>query len=276
MDGGLIVVRQLPVIEDQLRQVQTQIEARVRAALEMPCTEDTRKAVKQVRAELTREYQDLEARRKEVKRAILEPYERFEAVYRQCAGDLYVRADAQLKSRVDEVEGSLRREKEASLRIWFAEYRASLGLDEAFGFERSGIRVTLSASEKSLRERAKAFLDRVAGDLRLIGTLEDRDEVLSEYRKRLDVSQAVTEVDKRHKDAEAERAAREAREARQAEMAAAAEKVEAYLLPPAAMQPSEKDPDEVIPRLTFTALGATRRQLRKLREFLKQEGIRYE
>lgn len=276
MDGGLIVVRQLPVIEDRLRQVQEQVAARVQAALEMPCTEDTRKAVKQVRAELTREYQELEARRKEVKRAILEPYERFEAVYRQCAGDLYVRADAQLKARVDEVEGGLRREKEASIRGWFAEYRASLGLDEAFSFEQSGVRVTLSASEKSLREQAKSFLDRVAGDLRLIDTLEDRDEVLAEYRKRLDVSQAVTEVDKRHMAAEAERAKREAREARQAEMAAAAEKVEAYLPPPVAVQASEKDQDEIIPRLTFTAVGATRRQLRKLREFLNMEGIRYE
>lgn len=277
MENNLIVVKQLPVIEDQLRMVQESIEARVRDALALPCTEATRTAVKKERAALKKEFDMLEERRKAVKRSILEPYERFEGIYRRCAADIYRQADAELKSRIDAVESGLRQEKEEALRAWFEEYRDFLGLDGTFCLTRSGVRVTLSESKKSLQDRAKAFLDRVAGDIQMIDTLEDRDEILAEYRTSLDVSAAVTAVKLRHKAAGDERVAREAREARQAEMDAAAEKAEqAYLYPPVMVPPPEKDPDEVIPRLTFTAVGATRRQLRNLKEFLNQEGIRYE
>lgn len=276
-ESGLIVVKQLPVIEDQLRKVQEQIQTRVQAALALPCTEETRTAVKKERAALKKEFDMLEDRRKAVKRAILEPYERFEAVYKQCTADIYRQADAELKARVDAVEYGLRQEKEEALRAWFSEYREFLGLDASFCFTRSGIRVTLSESRKSLQERAKAFLDRVAGDLRMIETLEDRDEVLAEYRTSLDVSAAVTAVNLRRKAAEEERAAREAREANRTAMDAAAKEVEqAYLQPPVLATPPEKDPNEVFDSCTFTVLNVTREQLKRLKEFLNMEGIQYE
>lgn len=49
MSNELIVVRQLPVIEDQLRTVHDTIQARVSAVLEMECTEETYKEVKKAR-----------------------------------------------------------------------------------------------------------------------------------------------------------------------------------------------------------------------------------
>ena len=64
MENNLIVVKQLPVIEDQLRMVQESIEARVRDALALPCTEATRTAVKKERAALKKEFDMLEERRK--------------------------------------------------------------------------------------------------------------------------------------------------------------------------------------------------------------------
>jgi len=74
MNDNLIIVRQLPVIEDQLLQVKASIESRVGEALSLACTEDTYKAVKKARSELNKEYAELERRRKEVKASILAPY----------------------------------------------------------------------------------------------------------------------------------------------------------------------------------------------------------
>ena len=69
MENNLIVIKQLPVIEDQLVAVKQSIEERVNAALSLVCTEDTYKDIKKVRSELNKEYQELEKRRKRASRA---------------------------------------------------------------------------------------------------------------------------------------------------------------------------------------------------------------
>lgn len=223
MVNELIVIKQLPVIEDQLREVKATIQAHVDEALSLACTEETYKIVKSTRAALNKEYVALESRRKQVKAEILAPYERFEATYKECVGDLYVDADKKLKQRIAEIEGSLRQQKEDKVFSYYAEYLKSLGLDPAIApFSRSGIKTTLSESEKSLKARAKAFLDGVESDLRLIATLENKDEILVEYRRTLDVSDAVTTVSDRHKAMERERLRREEAEAVRAEKEAAA------------------------------------------------------
>ena len=41
MENNLIVVKQLPIIEDQLRQVKASVDARVAQALALACTEES-------------------------------------------------------------------------------------------------------------------------------------------------------------------------------------------------------------------------------------------
>ena len=103
MDTGLITIEQLPVISEKLQAVKESIQTRVNEALSLVCTEDTYKSVKKVRSDLNKEYQELEAKRKEVKNAIMAPYQQFEAVYKECAGDLYSQADIQLRAKITEV-----------------------------------------------------------------------------------------------------------------------------------------------------------------------------
>ena len=91
MDQDLIVVKQLPVIEDQLIAVKESIETRVKEATSLICTEDNYKDVKKVRADLSKEYQEMETRRKAVKAAIIAPYDQFEKIYKDCVGDAYAR-----------------------------------------------------------------------------------------------------------------------------------------------------------------------------------------
>lgn len=215
MSTDLIVVKQLPVIEEQLRTVKMTIQSRVNDVLAMECTEDTYREVKKARAELNAEFRELESRRKAVKTQVEAPYKAFEKVYKDCAADIYAQADRELAEKIYAVEGGLRSQKAAAVQAYFGEYRDSLHLPaDIANYDFAGINVTLTASEKSLKKQAKDYLDRIQEDLSLIDTLPDRDEVLAEYRKCMSVSKAVQAVRDRHARIEAERQRRlEAEEA---------------------------------------------------------------
>lgn len=217
VENNLIVIKQLPVIEDQLVAVKQSIEVRVNEALSLICTEDTYKDIKRVRSELNKEYQELEKRRKEVKAQILKPYESFEGIYKECAGDLYAMADAQLKKKIGEVEDGLRKQKEDDLISYFAEHRAEAKIPEDFvTLEAAGIKVGLSDSKTALHKKVDEFLDRIASDLQVIETLESRDEVLTEYKDGYNLSAAMLKVENRHRAIEAERIRREEMQAKKA------------------------------------------------------------
>lgn len=284
MSKDLIVVKQLPVIEEQLRQVKENIEQRVSVALSLVCNEDTYKEVKRERAELSKEYKLLEDRRKEVKRVIMEPYLRFEDLYKSCAGDIYTEADAKLKVKIDEVEDGIKSEKAEEIHEYFSEYCKSKNID-FIKFEDTGINVTMSASKKSLKERAAAFVDKVAEDLALVETQEHKEEILVEYKKSLNIAQAITSVTARKEAVENERQRREAMKAEQAARAEAQKKVEAVVeaeeikIPePTAAPieiPIESSADETVYETSFKVLG-TIEQLKALKNFLEEGGYKYE
>ena len=82
--NDLIRVTQLPVIEERLRSMKAHVDESVQEALSLVCTEETVTAVKKARADLNNQFADLEEQRKAVKKAVMEPWERFEAVYKEC------------------------------------------------------------------------------------------------------------------------------------------------------------------------------------------------
>lgn len=100
MDNTLMKVTQLPVIEEHLRSRKEQTEQRVAEAMSLVCTDETLTSVKNIRAEMNREFADAETQRKAIKAAIMEKYDSFEAVYRECIADPYKRADADLKAKM--------------------------------------------------------------------------------------------------------------------------------------------------------------------------------
>ena len=287
---NIIVIKQLPVIEDQLRTLREAVESKVSEALSLAVTEDTVKAVKAVRAALNKEYKDLEERRKQVKLAILEPYDRFEATYRECIGNLYTDADQKLREKIDAVESGVKDAKRQALKYYFEEYRASVGLsDEPLAsFEKWDVNITKSASDKSLRQSAKAYLDMIRGDLDTIATMENADEILVEYKACRELNRAIAAVNERRRRMEeekerrekmaAERAEREAREREAMAKVEAAAKVTPVAPPEEVKKPEivEEPAEKVFPRFTFTVINATKSQLIKVREFMKQEGIQYE
>ena len=125
MSNEIIVVKQLPIIVEQLAQVKETVLQRVTTVASLVCTDETVKEVKKARAELSAEFKAWEEKRKEVKTAVMTPYEQFEAVYKDCVSDAYKKADADLKAKIDEVEQELKNKKAAAVKEYFAEYLTS-------------------------------------------------------------------------------------------------------------------------------------------------------
>lgn len=277
MNNEIIKVTQLPIIVEQLHEVKAEVTEKVEQALSLVCTEDTVKDVKKVRSDLNKELKDYEERRKAVKKAIMTPYEQFEAVYKDCISDTYKKADSELKNKIDSVENELKAQKIAEVKAYFDEYLQSKGIDFVT-FESTHINVTLSASMKSLKEQAKAFVDKIVDDLNLIDTQEHKDEILYEYRASLNVSNAITTVANRYKaieEAKAREEERKAREQAEAEAAAKVESVVEAVAPPTVEPIAPPVEEEKTYTLKFTVRG-TMPQLKALKEFLNNGGYDYE
>lgn len=273
MNDEIIVIKQLPQIEEHLQLIKEEVTAKVNDALSLVCNEDTLKSVKAARADLNKDFKDFEERRKAVKKAIMTPYEAFEAVYKDCISDTYKKADIELKAKIDSVENELKEQKTAEVKGYFDEYLQSKAID-FITFESANINVTLSASMKSLKEQAKTFIDRICDDLSLIDTQEHKDEILYEYKQSLNVSAAITTVVNRHKQLEAMKAIEEEQKAKKQAAAEAAAKVEA-VAPPTVEPIAPPVEEEPVLTLRFT-VRAKRSKLRELKEYLERNGFDYE
>lgn len=267
----IIRITQLPVIEEQLRSMQEQVEKRTSEAMSLICTEETVQTVKKVRAELSSEFWELESQRKAVKKAILEPYEKFEALYSKCISGPYKKADADLKGKVDAVQGEIRARKEMELAKFYNEYAAAHGVDWLH-FCDAGVKVLLSSSMKKLKDEARAIIDQIEADTSAIDGMDNAEEVMTEYKACRSLADAVTIVKERHERIEAEQKAAEEREAARIAQREAVRRVEAAApAPPVqAAQGKEKEYSCV-----FT-VKATLAKLKALKSYMDKEGIKYE
>lgn len=278
----LIVVKQLPVIEEHLKSIKEVAEAKTNAALALVCTEETLVAVKEARAALRKDFQQLEDTRKMVKNAVLAPYNDFEAAYKKYVTNVFTPADAKLKAKIDEVENELKEAKKAEVAAYFYEYLESKKIDFVT-FENANINVTRSASKKNLNEQAKAFVDRICEDLNLIETQEHKVEILVEYKKTLNVSNAITTVVERYKAIEKAKEIEEHLKAQKEAQQKAAEQTPIPTSDPADAPleaPTVEVPKEVKAptryEASFKVATYDIEKLKKLIAFMEKEGIEYE
>lgn len=271
MDNKIIVIEQLPIISEKLQQIKAEVTEKVAVATALVCTEETVKEVKKAKAELNKDFKAWEEKRKEVKTAVMSPYEQFEAVYKECITDTYKAAETELKRKIDSVESELKEKKETEVREYFTEYLASKEIDFV-KYEQANINIILSASMKSLKDQAKSFIDRISDDLALIETQEHKAEILVEYKNTLNVSQAITSVTARLKAIEEEKKRQEEAEAKKSEN----QDVEqtAKLTPPTIEAPKvEELEEEFVLKFTVTATMA---KLKELKQFLVNNGYKFE
>ncbi len=260
----IIKLEQLPIITQQLDVISKEIEVKVSKALELECNEETVKEIKKVRADFNKEFKSLEDKRKQVKSAIMEKYDAFEEIYKEKISNIYKNADESLKEKIDSVESDLKKEKEIELREFVEEHCKANNVH--IDFEKIGLNITLSASMKSLKDQAKAFIEKVASDLKLIEMEEYSSEILYEYGKNMDYVAAKTAVLQRHKEIE------EINKATQQTTETATQE-----------QKIEETVDEIIAPVEIEEketyefkITATKEQVKQLVEYMKSVGIEYE
>jgi hypothetical protein len=275
MDNTLMKVTQLPVIEEHLRSRKEQTEQRVAEAMSLVCTDETLTSVKNIRAEMNREFADAETQRKAIKAAIMEKYDSFESVYRECIADPYKRADADLKDKIDATESEIKSRCEEMLLGYFRELCAVNEID-FLSFGQTGVKVDMASARaktpKKLMEQIKLKVDGVAQDMKTIGTMgENAPEIMVEYKNNLDLSLAISVVNERHRRAEEEREAVKRHTVTPAARAAGDTVAAAPQVAPKRVEQA------AVERLTVSfRVTDTRERLRLLKQFLVSNGYQYE
>ena len=210
MENNLITLQQEPVIiYEKIKSVGAEIQKRI-SDLNLEnqlVTEDTIKAVKGIRTDLNKEFATFEEQRKFIKNAVTKPYQEFEEKYKEFIATHYNNADNTLKNKISDFENKLKEDKAERLKSYFTELCQSLQID-FLTFEQVKLNITLSASEKSLKETITAFVEGVNKDLDLLKSIPESDEfkaeVLHDYKKSLDMANALRITQERKKAKEEE------------------------------------------------------------------------
>jgi hypothetical protein len=299
MNEQLITLKQAPIIiYEKIKAVGQQVETKI-AELNLDnqlVTDETLKSAKNTRATLRKELAVFEEQRKFIKEQVNAPYEAFEKAYKEHIKVHYDNADSTLKDKINQVENRLREDKIARIKEFFTELCLSQGIDFLI-FERLPLNITLSASDKSLKEQVAGFVSEVSKGLQLIDSLNEPDEfkaeILTDYKQTLDVTRAIQGAQYRRQQREAELQRIEAQRvaAEQARLAAEARAREtAPLQAPAqvineaqpahpvqpepvqeATQAVQEDYNEVV-QASFTVIG-TRAQLKALKQYIISNNI---
>lgn len=300
MDNALqvITLKQLPIIEEHLQLVKSDVETRTRNAMQLVCTEETRKDVKSIRTELSKEFAEMENQRKRVKEAIMEPYNQFEAVYKECISDPYKKADAELKKRIDEVESGLKSDKEKAIRDYFNELCKANNLPW-LRFEQMGLKIGLSTSVNGTKTALTSTVLRISNEVLELSRYENAAELMVEYKKSLNMALALSTIRARQEQIELQKQYEAQRRAALEQQRAAEEKVQQAVAEAQETQQSAAEPpiEEVTAQTEETpteapvavqeqaqptiyevkfAVRGTIEQLKKLKQFIMQEGMSYD
>lgn len=265
----LIQVVQLPIIAERLQTLKARWEQKAADAEAMVCTEDTVQAVKAFRSEMRKEFEEIEALRKQVKAAVMKPYNDFEEVYAACVTIPFNKSDGTCKEKISSTEHGIKQRCEDGLREYFDELCAAYHV-EWLKYEQAGINVDMTSAKqktpKKLREQALTFVVNVSKDIEAISQVDNADELMAEYKRRLSLPEAFTAVQDRHRRIEAERKQMEQMAARKVSECNVVAHVEALAPPTVA--------EEQI-TVTFTVTD-TKDRLIALRGWMKANGYKYD
>lgn len=274
MENNLITLQQEPVIiYEKIKSVGEEVQKRI-SDLNLEnqlVTEDTIKAVKGIRTDLNKEFAAFEEQRKFIKNAVTKPYQEFEEKYKGFIETHYNNADNTLKNKISDFENKLKEDKAERLKSYFTELCQSLQID-FLTFEQVKLNVTLSASEKSLKETITAFVEGVKKDLDLLKSFPESDEfkaeVLHDYKKSLDMANAlrITQERKKAKEEELKRI--------EAEKEALANRVETSVTeaPKEILQAPKVEETPKLVETQFRVRG-TIEQLKALKQFIIENNI---
>lgn len=198
-----IVIKQLPSISHQFEKAGVAVRKRI-SDLELDkqiVTEDTIQSIKKLRAELNKESAGFKEQVKTVLDEVEKPLGELKEKYKLHIEEPYKEADSLLKDKTGIFEFKIKKEKENNIKEYFDELVLSEKID-FLTFENVGLKIDLSTSEKKYKKQTNTFVMKVVDDLALIKATDYEAETLTEYKRELNVSKAITTV-KTRKEAEA-------------------------------------------------------------------------
>lgn len=162
--------------------------------------EETLKSAKTERTEVNKFKDKVAEFRKAITKKYNEPLEKFTEEAKNAEKILKETYDT-INNQISVYELKQKQKKEETIKAYFYEYCESLNINFV-DYSQANINVTLSASMKSLKDKAKEFADKIVDDIKLINSQQYVDEMMIEYKKDLNVSRAITEVNDRHAELE--------------------------------------------------------------------------
>lgn len=255
----LICIKQLPIIEQMLDKMSTEIDKKIDTALNLVADKPDKmlSETKKIRAALNKDLSELESARKKVKSEIMQPYLEFEEIYQDKISNKYRQADKILKDKIDSAENSIKAERTDKLKKYFDEYCLSENVT-GVTFADMPIKINISGSDKSYRDKIKGWIDKVKQDLAVINTVKDENtrlEILLDYKRDFNVNRAVLEHDRK---------VREIAKLKDAESVTPDGNLSA---PVDNSGQNRTEPDSEIYEMTFTVKG-TLEQLRSLKRYM--------
>lgn len=196
---------QPPIIAENLDSVRQNLETLLADISTLPQDDDSLKYVKQIRANLSKEFEQMEIQRKAVKMQVMEPYDRADQKYKQYISGPYKEADEQLKKWVDDYQNGMKQTCEKTLRAYFNELCQANGID-FLPFSYCGIVVDMAMARK--KDPTKAIdqiyncVMRVRSDMDAILKMEDAEEIMVLYRKNPSLSEIMVAWNQQKQDKE--------------------------------------------------------------------------
>lgn len=273
----IIVIKQLPEIKEQLQLISDEIDKEIEIALALDCTEDSKTEVKKARARLNNINKVLDKKRMEVKEAILKPYSEFLEIYDNLVKNKLNEADSILKTRVEAIESEQLNSKRDNLIGFAVEYFKKYNIPAYVTFSDIGLNITLSASEKSLKEQIVAFCEKIDKDLQLIRLEEYGIEIENEYSiNGFDYAKAKLTVIDRYKRLEELAKIKEQLDNKKEQEEKIVEQVEEIIAPVELEEQLNEDIkfDERL-ECTFT-VWATKEELKEIRKKLMEMGLKFQ
>ena len=265
----IVKIEQMPKVFEQLELIGAYVDEQLKDLDKLECTDKNKQEVKDKRTVINNTLNMLETKRKEIKSKLNEPYDIFNKKYEETTKLKLQEASKLLTDKINKIEDEQKRKKREEVERYFNEYATSKDIDFV-KFEQLNLNITLSVSEKNLKEQVKTFVDKVVDDLNLISSQEHKEEILLEYKKTLNVSSSISNVLNRYKELEELKKKEEVKKQEEVKIQENVKRVEEVIAPPTRVETQEE-----ILEICFKVRG-NREKLKSLVNYLKEGEYEYE
>lgn len=173
---SILTITEMPILKSSVDELSRAVHAKIEGlnldAIE--ATEDNKKLLKELRADLNKEIGAFEKQRVEIKRFLLRDYNEFETEYKNKIKAPYDDADKKLKAAIDVIQAAQDQEIKDYAVQYFNELKAATGLNEP---QFNNIKVNYT-NAKQVRVSIDAYFENIKKELDIINTH-------AEYRDRL-------------------------------------------------------------------------------------------